>query len=77
MDYIPMDYLDSFRRHADECRAMAQSTRDPASRATWNNLAERWRHCAEIAESAMAKVVSAKGSARTRIMKQWSGSDAH
>jgi hypothetical protein len=58
-----MDYIESFRRHADECRVMARSTKDPASRVRWNNLAERWYHCAEIAESAMAKAISANGNA--------------
>jgi hypothetical protein len=27
---------------------MAKFTRDPASKATWNRMAERWQHCAEV-----------------------------
>jgi hypothetical protein len=27
---------------------MAKFTRDPASKATWNRMAERWLHCAEV-----------------------------
>jgi hypothetical protein len=33
---------------------MARSTSDPESRASWNALAERWLHCADVAEHAMA-----------------------
>jgi hypothetical protein len=27
---------------------MAKFTRDPASKATWNRMAERWLQCAEV-----------------------------
>src|SRR5215211_4191992 len=33
---------------------MARSTSDPQSRATWDALAKRWLHCADVAEHAMA-----------------------
>jgi hypothetical protein len=39
---------DEFLRHAAECEQMAKFTRDTASVATWNRMAERWRRCAEI-----------------------------
>jgi hypothetical protein len=44
-----MDYVQVFRRHADDCRAMAQIASDPESRTTWTQMAERWLRCAEIA----------------------------
>jgi hypothetical protein len=69
-----MDPVVEFRSHADECRRMARSMRDRNSKATWNNLAERWQHCAEVAESTVAK--AAARNVRTRKMKQWSGRDA-
>ena len=30
---------------------MARATRDPASKATWNRMAERWLQCAERAKN--------------------------
>ena len=68
-----MDHVEAFRRHADECRAMARSTKDPESRATWNSSAERWLHCADVAESTMAEATAAAD--RTRKMRQWFGHD--
>jgi hypothetical protein len=69
-----MNPVGEFRKHADECRQMARSTKDREGQATWNNLAERWLHCAEVAESAMAK--AAADNTRIRKMKQWSRPDA-
>jgi hypothetical protein len=43
-----MNPSEEFRRHATECQQMAKFTRDPASKATWNRMAERWLHCAEV-----------------------------
>jgi hypothetical protein len=45
-----MDHVQTFRRHADDCRSMAKIARDPASRAAWNQMAERWMRCAQHAE---------------------------
>jgi hypothetical protein len=42
---------DEFLRHAADCQQMAKFTRDPASKATWNRMAERWLHCAEVFQS--------------------------
>ncbi len=42
---------EEFRRHADECRRMARDARDPASKGTWNRLADRWNCCAELAKA--------------------------
>jgi hypothetical protein len=43
-----MNPSEEFLRHAADCQRMAKFTRDPASRATWNRMAERWQHCAEV-----------------------------
>jgi hypothetical protein len=68
-----MDHVEEFRRHADECRVMARDAKDPESGATWNALAERWQHCAEVAKTAMAEAEATVAShARTRKMRQWS-----
>ena len=45
-----MDHVETFRRHADDCRNMARMTRDPKSRATWTEMAERWLRCAQTAQ---------------------------
>jgi len=42
-----MNPSDEFLRHAADCQQMAKFSRDPASRDTWNRMAERWLHCAE------------------------------
>ena len=43
-----MNPAEEFLRHAADCQQMAKFTRDPASRVTWQRMAERWRHCAEV-----------------------------
>ena len=45
-----MDPIETFRRHADDCRSMARMASSPESRATWNQMAERWLLCARKAE---------------------------
>jgi hypothetical protein len=68
-----MDHVETFRNHANDCQKMARSTSDPQSRAAWNALAERWLHCADVAEHAMADAAAAADSyTRTRKMRQWS-----
>ena len=42
-----MNASEEFRRHAAECQQMAKFTRDPASKATWKRMAERWLRCAD------------------------------
>jgi hypothetical protein len=39
---------EEFLKHAADCEAMAKSTRDPQSKATWKRMADRWRGCAEV-----------------------------
>ena len=47
----PINPPDEFLKHAAECQQMAKATRDPASKMTWNRMAERWPQCAERAKS--------------------------
>jgi hypothetical protein len=42
-----MNPSEEFLRHAADCQQMAKFTRDPASKATWSRMAERWLNCAE------------------------------
>jgi len=73
-----MDIVQTFRNHAENCRQTASSTRDAQSRATWNAMAERWLHCADVAERSRADAAAAAvgSSSRTRKLKQWSESEA-
>ena len=50
-----MDHVETFRRHADDCRSMARIAKDPESRATWNQMAERWLRCATNAQLSEAE----------------------
>jgi len=45
----PMHPPDEFLKHAAECKATAKFARDPQSKATWNQMADRWARCAELA----------------------------
>jgi hypothetical protein len=46
-----MNPPEEFLRHAADCQRMAKFTRDPASKATWSRMAERWLRCAEVFKS--------------------------
>ena len=46
-----MNPPDEFLKRAAECQQMAKVTRDPASKATWKRMAERWLRCAERSNS--------------------------
>ena len=41
---------EEFRKHAAECRRMADFTRDKANKERWTRLADRWILAAELAE---------------------------
>jgi phytoene/squalene synthetase len=41
---------EEFRRHAAECKNMANFTHDRENKAVWNRMAERWLQCAEWAQ---------------------------
>jgi hypothetical protein len=70
-----MNTVQTFRNRAEDCRQTARLTPDAQSRATWNSMAERWLHCADLAERLIADAAATVGgSSRTRKMKQWSGS---
>jgi hypothetical protein len=45
----PMYPPEEFLKHAAECKQTAKFTRDPESKATWNQMADRWVRCAELA----------------------------
>jgi hypothetical protein len=45
-----VDHIETFRQHADDCRSMARIASDAESRATWNEMAERWLRCARNAQ---------------------------
>ena len=50
----PINQVDEFLKHAAECNLMARATRNPASKATWNRMADRWLQCAERAKNQKA-----------------------
>jgi hypothetical protein len=41
------DLCAEFRNHEQECRRMAASTKDPRTKSTWNEMADRWSRAAE------------------------------
>lgn len=41
---------EEFLKHAAECQAMAKFSRDNASKHAWQQMAERWVTCAELAK---------------------------
>ena len=55
-----MNPPEEFLRHAADCERMAKFTRDPASKATWSRMAERWLRCAEVFKSQRAAAKPAK-----------------
>jgi hypothetical protein len=55
-----MNPSEEFLRHAADCQQMAKFTRDPASRATWSRMAERWLQCAENFKSRNEAAQTAK-----------------
>jgi hypothetical protein len=44
-----MQTSEVFLNRAIECERLAKSAREPATKATWMRMAERWHHCAEVA----------------------------
>ena len=42
-----MDLWTEFKNHERECRRMASGTKDPKTKATWNEMADRWLRAAE------------------------------
>jgi hypothetical protein len=58
---------EEFMKRAVECERMAQFTRDPQSKATWKQMAERWNRCAKLA--ARDSLAATAGSAANRHRK--------
>jgi hypothetical protein len=46
-----MTLAQEFRRFAGECREFARTAPNRESKATWNDLAERWDRCAVLEET--------------------------
>src|SRR6266446_4704429 len=63
----PMHPPEEFLRHATECKVTAKLARDPASKAAWSQMAERWLQCAELAErkSSTARYATPAGRSRS------------
>jgi hypothetical protein len=57
---------EEFLKRAAECERVAQSTRDPGSKAAWTRMAERWHRCAEVAMSASLAAAAHHGNNRHR-----------
>ncbi len=49
-----MNPPEEFRKHAEDCRRMAKSSRNDEDMAAWNRMAERWILCAELAENQLS-----------------------
>jgi hypothetical protein len=45
-----MDLVTEFRRHAQDCRRMADMSRNKQDKDQWTQLGERWLRCAENLE---------------------------
>jgi hypothetical protein len=58
---------EEFLRHATDCNLTAKLARDPASKAAWSQMAERWLQCAELAErkSSTARYATPAGRSRS------------
>jgi hypothetical protein len=55
-----MDTVAEFRRHAEKCLRMSQSTANFEEKSSWHRFADRWLRCAEQAEreEAVARAVA-------------------
>jgi hypothetical protein len=60
-----MNPSEEFRKHAAQCQQMAKSTRDPASKATWSRMAERWLRCADVFQQRRPASQPARGAEST------------
>ena len=68
-----MNLPEEFQGHHDECLRMAKSTRDPETKAMWQGMADRWRRCAELAQTreAAAHQASRELSRKRRRPDRW------
>ena len=57
-----MQLTEYFANRAVECQQLAQASRDPESKATWNQFAERWRQAAgRTSQEISAALAHARG----------------
>jgi hypothetical protein len=43
-----MHLCEEFRKHADDCRQTARTIKDPAAKAIWSAMADRWARAAQV-----------------------------
>ena len=48
----PMNLCSEFQNYANECARIAATSRDPATKAAWQKLADRWTRVAETQSEA-------------------------
>jgi hypothetical protein len=60
-----MELSEYFVTRALECRQLAQSSRDPESKAAWNEFAERWRQAADRTSDAWSKAEAGRSQKRS------------
>jgi hypothetical protein len=73
-----MNLSDTFRRHAEECRRMAASARNPVDKATWSQMAKRCLACAEHYENRQSAFDRQAETRNRRTHRRWAqtrGSD--
>jgi hypothetical protein len=59
-----------FMSRIAECERMAKLARDPDSKATWNQMAERWHRCAELEVSA-SLAAAPRGNRHRKSIQTW------
>jgi hypothetical protein len=64
-----MHTADRFLKFATECQIMAQLAPQGENQQTWNRLAERWLHCAELTEQLDTELRSSELRRRQKHLK--------
>jgi hypothetical protein len=70
-----MDLCNEFRNYADECARTAAASRDPKTRAAWQELAERWARVAKTqleAERQAEELHNSRHPRRQKSQHRWS-----
>ena len=65
-----MHLCEEFQKHADECRRTARITKDSATKAIWNAMADRWAKAAQIHSHSEQQVEAARRARFRRINVQ-------
>jgi hypothetical protein len=68
---------EEFLRHAAECERMARQARDPALKAAWRGMADRWVRCAELAELQVTAAQEASAARRRHKERRQPGWAPH